>query len=449
MGLLAKEERRGLGVYLHIPFCVSRCPYCDFNTIRPASAPPVATDNPTPEWTSLEQRYVRALLGELDVVAETPGLGKGAGVSPRVSSVYFGGGTPSVLSPKSIGRLLEAILGAVPKTITRAFPAQPSPPDITPEITIEANPETLTPEKLRGYHGSGINRLSLGVQSFDPGVLKALGRPHTVKRAEDAFTDARSSGFENISIDLIFGVPALTLARGQGQGFHKAQSLAKWEQTLTKAVSLKPEHISIYGLTIEDSTPFGRARKEGTLEAAPEETEARMYGAASSILSTHGYNRYELSNFALPGRESRHNLNYWRGGEYLGLGAGAHSFMRETHMTKNQGAPSDNAPGAPWGLRWWNVKDPYEYMARATGTDPATIINGSETLTKDQAATEALMLGLRQREGVDEGAFSERFGMTPEAALSRRGLFEAGLICKKDGALRLTEKGVLLSNEVF
>lgn len=439
MGLLAEEERRGLGVYLHVPFCVSRCPYCDFNTIRPASAPPVATDkptdkltpdigNPTPEWTSLEQRYVRALLCELDVAAETPGLGKGAGVSPRVSTVYFGGGTPSVLTPGHIGELIKSVLSA--------FPPQPNPPDTTPEITIEANPETLTPEKLRGYMASGINRLSLGVQSFDSRVLKALGRPHTAARAEDAFTWARVAGFKNISIDLMYGAP--------GQG------LPEWEQSLTKAVSLKPEHVSIYGLTIEESTPFGRARRDGKLEAAPEETEARMYGAASSILSEHGYNRYEISNFALPGRESRHNLNYWRRGEYLGLGAGAHSFIREGRQSApSENAPPENVPKGAWGLRWWNVKDPYEYMDRVAGPDPTTIINGSETLTKEQAATEALMLGLRLAKGLDEEAFSRRFDMTPEEALTRKGLFEAGLICRRNGALRLTEKGVLLSNEVF
>lgn len=414
----------GVGVYAHIPFCSSKCPYCDFSSV--AGAPPP------------EEDYTGCLLSEIKAVLTDEAVSLSGA---RLSSIYIGGGTPSLFSPSSIGRLTERIASLIP----------PSGPI---EATIEVNPESITADKLKGYLRSGINRVSVGVQSFNVLELKTLGRPHSPERAVEVVRLCREAGFANTGIDLIFGVP------GQGLG--------SWEETIEKALAIRPEHISLYGLTIEEGTPYGsiygrggtigvEGRKPGVRRlAAPsqiftiqhahaggtrgvpplpsEEEESRMYSYAVAALKGSGYVHYEISNFSLPGFESVHNSNYWKGVDYIGLGASAHSYY--------------STPG--WGRRLWNEKGPFKYISLIK--DKGRAVQGSEALSREEAMTESVILGLRMlEEGLDERSFTERFGASPEEAFKEglKGLIKEGLIKRRGESLVLTERGIMISNEVF
>ena len=386
------KRAAGFGIYVHIPFCRTKCPYCDFNSKASSE-----------EAFLPEERYATALIKEFSRAVRHAHY---AG-SPEAGSLYFGGGTPSLLSPAVIGSVVEAIRG-------EGFLSGSA------EITVEVNPVTVDADYLRILYGYGVNRISIGAQSFSGKVLKSLGRAHTADDALRVYGDARSAGFTNIGLDLIFAVPG--------------QSVEEWELSVETVLRLRPEHISIYGLTYEEGTPFGESLSMGEIERVAEDSELSMFKKGVALLSSGGYRHYEISNLSLPGLWSRHNMNYWQGGRYMGLGAGAHSFI-----------PSG---GAGYGIRQSNEPDAGKYMKRVE--DGGGAVSFSEELSREEAMTEALMLGLRCATGVDVGAFRERFGTGPDEALTRKSLISEGLLFyTKDGRLLLTEKGINLYNEIY
>ena len=363
-----------LGIYIHIPFCLHKCPYCDFNSIAVKPLP--------------EEKYVTALIDEIRDRSE-----KFRGHT--IETVYLGGGTPSLFSPHTIGAILNEII----RNFTVAKEA---------EITIEANPCSVNHEKLSAFHALGINRLSLGVQSFKDACLKILGRIHSAKEAVSAFEKGREVGFENVGIDLISGIPF--------------QTCTAWEDDLDKVIALNPEHISAYQLHVEQGTPFYQSMERGELALPPEEIQTEMLETTREKLTEAGYEHYEISNYAHPGYRSRHNQRYWEGKEYLGIGTGAHSFLQKG-----------------WGLRQANISDPLLYMERAEKT------GFEESLKKEEAIEEAIFLGLRQSEGIDVKRFEERFGLPLDAHFPSL----EGLVREEMGRVTLTPRGLLLSNEVF
>ena len=371
-------------LYLHIPFCQRKCGYCDFNSF----------DSP---GMSLDE-YESLLRDELaDTARYYPVTG--------VPTVYFGGGTPSLLRPEQVARLLQSA-GA-------RFPL-----DADAEITLEVNPGTVTPESLAGYREAGVNRLSVGVQSLDDRELALLGRIHTSARALETIAAARRAGFANIGLDLMHSLPG--------------QSLGRWEETLRLATELGAEHISAYGLSIEEGTPFASMVASGDITVIDPELAADMFELTAELLSGAGYEHYEISNFARPGCRSRHNQVYWRRGSYLGFGAGAHSFVRQ--------------PG--FGLRWENPPDLAEYASRLRGGAACAV---KQTVSREDAMAEFFFLGLRMLDGVDLAAFDGEFGISAETQFP--GVIErnvaAGLLCREGVMLRFTRRGVMLANRVL
>jgi oxygen-independent coproporphyrinogen-3 oxidase len=375
-------------VYLHIPYCVSKCPYCDFNSHVVPEIP--------------ERRYTDSLLQELDryaVLEEWHGR--------EVRTIFFGGGTPSTFRSSSIREIL-ARLGA-------SFPLA-----LNCEITLEANPGTVDEKNFSGYRDCGVNRISVGVQSFQPRLLKFLGRAHSAVESHKALAALRKAGFENFSFDLIYASPG--------------QTLAELEADVEIALRYEPPHLSAYNLTFEDGTPFGRDYRSGRLRALPEELEIAMAELIQKKLSGRGLTRYEISNYARPRFHSRHNVNYWRGGDYLGLGAGAHSYQRAT-------------PNDAWGIRWSNESNPARYMARIEQTGLA--VAESEKLDRDKAAAEFMFLGLRMSSGISIEEFRSRFSTDPlEHYPKIADWFDAELIEETNGYLRLTSRGLMLANSI-
>nr|MBR6146393.1 radical SAM family heme chaperone HemW [Paludibacteraceae bacterium] len=317
------------GIYIHIPFCEARCKYCDFFST-----------------TRLERRdaYVAA-------VAKEVARRNGYLPSQNIHTVYFGGGTPSMLSVEQIGR----ILGELRKNYVF---------DADAEITTEANPSDINEEKLRGWKKLGINRLSIGIQSFQDAQLKQIGRRHNAEQARQAVRMARDAGFENISIDLMYGLPG--------------ETLKEWKEDVEEALKLKVEHVSAYCLSYEEGTPLTRALMRKEIEEVDEETENVMYDWLTERLSRAGLERYEVSNFAKKGFESQHNSSYWNGIPYLGLGAGAHSYDGKT--------------------RQWNVSDLEQYIR---DVEQGETYFEKEVLTKNDLYNEYIMLKIRTREGVN------------------------------------------------
>ncbi len=317
------------GIYIHIPFCESRCKYCDFFST-----------------TRLERRdaYVAAVAKE---VARRNGYLS----SQNIHTVYFGGGTPSMLSVEQIGR----ILGELRKNYVF---------DADAEITTEANPSDINEEKLRGWKKLGINRLSIGIQSFQDAQLKQIGRRHNAEQARQAVRMARDAEFENISIDLMYGLPG--------------ETLEEWKEDVEEALKLEVEHVSAYCLSYEEGTPLTRALMRKEIEEVDEETENAMYDWLTERLSRAGLERYEVSNFAKKGFESQHNSSYWNGIPYLGLGAGAHSYDGKT--------------------RQWNVSDLEQYIR---GVEQGETYFEKEVLTRNDLYNEYIMLKIRTREGVN------------------------------------------------
>ena len=370
------------GIYIHIPFCISKCPYCSFTSFTAEKIP--------------EKEYLNAIVKEIETRYREIDL-------PDIGTVYFGGGTPSLISPGGISSILPALAGKFRLT--------------NPEITIEANPGTVDLDKLRGYRNAGVNRISIGIQSFNDRLLLNLGRSHTSKEALDAFESARTAGFDNIGIDLIHSVGG--------------ESLRDWKDDLKEAVSLHPEHISAYNLTIEEGTPFHHSQEKGLLVLPAEEEQTDMLLAAIEILGAAGYEHYEVSNYALPGFRSRHNQVYWKGGDYFGFGVSAHSYYRKG-----------------WGVRMANSKDLTDYLNRINKNGTAVV--EEEILTKEMAMGEAVFLGLRMMEGINVKDFENRFGIKIEEAY--RGAIDdlttGDFLIHANDHLKLTRKGLLFYNDV-
>lgn len=393
MGIRREEKiEQTVGVYVHIPYCTQKCYYCDFNSLPSVRVP--------------EKRYSDCVTKELSTLTRKKEFSKRW---RSVESIYFGGGTPSLLSPDSIASMIGGIKAA--------FRKPPHSNEEVPEVTLEANPETMDPEKLEGYRRAGVGRLSLGVQSFKDEHLKAIGRCHSAEKALEAFKTARAAGFESIGVDLVYGLPG--------------QSLADWDESLERVEELRPEHVSIYALTIEKGTRFDELLKKGELPLPTDAEVLDMYWRGVGLLKGLGYVHYEISNLALPGFSSRQNSRYWHGGDYIGLGAGAHSYVR--------------SPG--WGRRWWNAPGPAHYMRMVETTGNAC--TGSETLGKQQAALESVFLGLRTLKGINTAAFKKRFGIHPKEAMDWARVSGRGLVRTDGENVRLTPRGIAFSNEVF
>jgi len=373
-------------LYLHIPFCHTRCHYCDFNTYA--------------GMLPLREPYVRALLTEIAMAGTFAQLPDG---SPRRSrTIFFGGGTPSLLSVSQISRILDAC--------HRNFAV-----DEDAEITLEANPGTLNQEQLAGLRAAGINRLSMGAQSFDAELLKTLGRIHSPKDIIQAVRYARAVGFTSINVDFMFGLPG--------------QTMRHWRETLDRALDMHIEHLSLYSLIIEEGTPFFNWTREGRITPGDDDLCADMYEYADERLQAAGYVNYEISNWSLPGHQSQHNLTYWHNLPYLGMGAGAYSSFG--------------------GRRFSDVRDPLEYVRLLAAHQWPEA--ESETIDKQQAMSETAFLALRTAQGLHLPTFAERFSASFTEFVGDRlnTVEEAGLLESDHDWLRLSKRGRLLGNEVF
>jgi oxygen-independent coproporphyrinogen-3 oxidase len=381
-----QELLQTVSLYLHIPFCHTRCHYCDFNTY--AGILP------------LREPYVRALITEVELAGQLAQLTDGA---PRRSrTIFFGGGTPSLLTVTQNTRLLAAC--------RKAFAV-----DEQAEITLEANPGTLSFEQLKGLRAAGINRLSLGSQSFDAELLHTLGRIHTPDEIVLALSNARAAGFTSINLDFMFGLPG--------------QTMQHWKTTLDRALALHPEHFSLYSLIIEEGTLFYTWTNEGRIIPGDEDLCADMYEYADERLQAEGYENYEISNWALPGHQSRHNLTYWQNLPYLGMGAGAHSFFG--------------------GRRFSNILDPQEYITLLKKQQRPEA--ESELIDRAHQMSETAFLALRTAQGLHLPTFEERFAepFTQFVGMRLRTVEEAGLLEQEHEWIRLSKRGRLLGNEVF
>jgi len=372
-------------LYVHVPWCRRVCPYCDFNVQA----------RPRPD----NDAEATALVAELTAWStRAPWQGR------TLSSLYVGGGTPSLLAPSTIARLVDAA-GA-------RFGLEPDC-----EITLEANPGTVDEARLAGFAAAGVTRLALGTQWFDAEVLRRLGRDHSPDDGLAAVAAARAAGLPNVSLDLIFGVPG--------------QSEASWMRDLETAIGLAPEHVSAYSLTYEDGTPFQRWRASGRLTPVDEDVEATMAEVLAARLESAGLRRYEISSWARPGRESRHNQSYWTGRDYLGIGPGAHSFSATPHP----------------GRRWQNERNVDLHRARVTADGSA--VAEEERLDEALARAEAMFTGLRRVAGVDVARFRERFGVAPDDAFPQVArLVEDGLVERTPTTIRLTATGLRFADAV-
>lgn len=372
------------GVYLHIPFCRSRCSYCDFAT-------DVFRDNDTVE------RYVNAITKEIEM-SEPPASAGGV----TLDTIYFGGGTPSLLSPAQLEKILN--------TIHKNFSVLPNI-----EITMEMNPATVTLETLKEYRSLGVNRASFGAQTFDDTELKRLGRGHTAADVRETIALLRNAGFENVSFDLIAGLPR--------------QTLQDWERNLDESLKLKPEHLSLYLLEIHESTPLAEQIRSGRQPLPDEDLAGEMYELLIDKTSEKGYAQYEISNFSLPAFESKHNSKYWRCEPVYAFGVSAHSFDGETRRA--------------------NERDTNKYVSLIeNGKSPVV----EETiLSHEQLSSEFAFLNLRLAKGLDLNEYKQRFGadLNEEFSEDLNRLGEAGLIEFTEDRLKLTRKGFLFSNEVF
>ena len=389
----------GMSLYIHIPFCRTKCPYCDFNTYQGIE--------------SLTSPFLDALTTELLLWGRVLN-------HPRVNTIFLGGGTPSYLPPGSIKRILE--------TAQSAFLIQADA-----EITAEANPDDLDQETCDSLLQQGINRLSIGVQSLDNQLLSMLGRRHDAGQAIDAFARARQAGFNNINLDLMYGLPQ--------------QTLVHWRDTLAQLLSLKPEHISLYCLTLEEGTPLHQWVQQGKLPEPDTDLAADMYHQAEDLLEEQGYHHYEISNWSQTGLASGHNLAYWLNQPYLGVGPGAHSCLSRH--------------------RFWDINSPRLYISQvetwqASQPQPINILDlaalegicpvgGQEFIDQDLAAAETMFLGLRLLDGIDltQASLGASINLGERYSTEITELQELGLLEWSDSKLRLTKPAYLIANQVF
>ncbi|MQF99167.1 MAG: radical SAM family heme chaperone HemW [SAR202 cluster bacterium] len=387
-----------LSIYIHIPFCQTKCPYCDFNTYSGIE--------------SLIPDYVKAINSEIHYWGDSLN-------DLSVRTIFFGGGTPSYLPEGH----LESILNQVYKFFQI---------ESAPEITIECNPNDIDTDKLTYLRKTGINRLSFGVQSLDDNLLTILGRRHSSEDALTAFAKAREAGFNNISLDFMYGLPR--------------QTLTQWEDTLNQAIEINPDHLSLYCLTLEPGTPMKKSIDSANIPSPDQDLAADMYTTANKILENTVYDQYEISNWSKPGLNSLHNLTYWRNKQYIGMGPGGHSYVHKT--------------------RFNNINSPRQYIKRLNHIDPnknynkrlpsQTIntmptVENIEYIESKLEMSETIMLGLRLSEGISEESFNHRFGLSIHEVF-KESIAEAidlGLMINENGTLKLTDKGNLFSNEVF
>ena len=371
------DDAAEAAIYIHFPFCRHLCTYCDFDTF-------IGLDH-------LVGSYVSAAVRQIET-----------SIPVRAASLYVGGGTPSIMSPEQAASLMNGCR-------TRFGLGSES------EAAIEANPTDMDFDRLLGFRRAGFNRLSVGVQSANSRLLRLLGRRHSSEDASDAIRTARSAGFENISVDLIYGIPL--------------QNLSTWQETLETVVGWGVKHLSCYMLTVEPGTPLERGVSRGTLQVPPEEDVVAMYELACDLLSSAGFRHYEISNWARPGHESAHNLTYWRNQPYLGIGAGAAGYWagRRYKLLPNVRAFVEGASAGKIPLSEDEIEDPHRSMS------------------------ETLILGLRLEEGVSLDEYRRRHGRSPDGVFGEALAWgeDAGLLMRMDGRLKLTERGVLLSNELF
>ena len=371
-------QKRIPSLYIHIPFCISKCIYCDFNSIVMKS--------------QIVDEYLNGIENELQAIN-----GKYS-----FTTVYIGGGTPTVLNEIQLSKLLDIISKHVDVFNLK-------------EYTIEVNPGTLNDEKILALKNSCIDRISIGIQSFNDKYLKLLRRIHTAKEAKDVFSSLREKGFENISIDLIYGYPA--------------QTLNEWKTDLRECFILGPEHISAYCLTYESGTPLVGIMDSGKLKRLSEEEELNMYEYTNDFLGNEGYRHYEISNFAKPGKECKHNTVYWENREYIGIGAGAFSYIN--------------------GERYCSIKNVKEYISAVKSKK--NLIYFSEKLPQEKRASEILIMALRMTSGISKKEFFNRSGynLTELFGTQLNVLAQAGLINFDDERIKLTRKGLSLADSVM
>jgi len=372
------SRMKEVGLYIHIPFCRSKCLYCDFNSYEKREG-----DGP---------EYVKALLLELSAYQEKYAF--------KYKTVFIGGGTPTVINCSLTGSIMESL---APHLCRDA------------EVTMECNPGTVSGDSLAYYRGLGINRLSIGLQAWQPELLAALGRIHGREDFLEAFRGARKAGFDNISADLMFALPG--------------QTMKMWEETLEKVCSLGMDHISCYSLKLEEGTRLYELYNAGKVLLPDEDTDRDMYARAIEILDLNGYRQYEISNFARKGMECRHNLIYWHNEEYLGIGAGSHSKLD--------------------GSRFWNYRDIDRYISLLRGGELP--VEGRERPDTDEDMWETIFLALRLNEGLGIAAFEKKYGVDFRERYGKavKRLRAQGLVFAEDGRLKLTGRGRDLSNSVF
>ena len=375
-----------LALYVHIPYCVTKCPYCDFNSYGVGDKVP-------------EDRYTEALIKELSLYEKL--LSKF-----KVSSVYFGGGTPSLFSAQNIEKIISCI-----SSIT-TFSS-------SPEITVEVNPKTADLKKFKSFRDIGINRLSLGIQSFSERKLRFLGRLSSPKDNLQCIEEVLTSGIDNFNVDLMYGTTD--------------ETFSEWESDLKNATGFKPNHISAYCLTIESGTEFKKRFERGDLVLPDENTLADMIDFTTEYLGQKEYNQYEISNYCLIDYECLHNKFYWQGLNYLGFGAGAHSHLK-------------SYDGSKWGQRWSNVKYPSRYMSIVNNN--VSPIDKSETLTRQQAFEDDLMMGLRLMKGLDLDILYDRYNVGFDLYDSDY-LFSEGLMSRSQNTIKLSRKGILVSDYII
>ena len=371
-----------LGLYVHVPFCAAICNYCNFNR--------GLFDEP------LKARYVSAVLEEIAAAA-----GDSDDAAPA-DTIFFGGGTPSLLEPAEIAAIVDRC--------RTSFAMSP-----TAEVTLEANPETVTTERLKAFRDAGVNRLSFGVQSFQDADLQRLGRLHSASRAREAVAMARAAGFENISLDLMMWLPQ--------------QSIAGWLGSVDELIAVRPDHASLYLLELYPNAPLRNAMTRGGWAQASDDDAADMYLEAMARLDAAGYEQYEISNVSRPGRQSVHNIKYWTEGEWLGFGPGAHS-------TRN-------------GIRWRNLSSTSDYVT-AVGTGKAPVAE-RRILSRQDALEEALFTRLRLVRGLDLSLVQSEYGVDvwEQFGEALQPFVESGLLIYDGAGLRLTRSGMLLANEIM
>lgn len=372
---------KSFGLYIHIPFCIKKCLYCDFCSF---------------ESTEIEQeKYVKALIEEMKLVSKEHGR-------LLISTIFIGGGTPTAINSELIKHIMN--------NAKEVFKVMDSA-----EITIESNPGTITIEKLKDYKECGVNRISIGLQAIQNDLLKTLGRIHTYETFLDSYQLIRQAGFKNVNIDLMYGLPN--------------QTEEEWQETIMEIVALSPEHISAYSLKVEEGTAFEKLEEKGIIKIPSEEVDRRNHHEAISFFSRNGYEQYEISNFAKPGYECKHNLIYWENKNYIGLGLGAHGYIKNS--------------------RYGNLTDMDQYcLSVANNKLP---IESIEEITKHDEMFESIMLGLRLNKGLSLEGFKKRFGYELESLIGTllEDLITEKLLYLDSGNLKFTSYGMDISNNVL